>query len=186
MTERMQRQHTQPTKDTTNHNTFHDNNTQTQLTTHPHRTPTIPTDDGDDYDGRASSSRHRRCGASFPGMTINVAVLPSPSPDQQRRPEKRRRVYRQPQEKRPRYCGGRDGGAGALGPSPDEGGTGGSGTRRFGSVGRRRRMLVHDCVTGDQEGGEGSTATGVGGSHGGEENGGKTAVIPSLVGLRWR
>ena len=78
MTECMQWQHTQPTKDTTNHNTFHNNNPQTQLTTHPHRTPTIPMDDRDDYDGRALLSRRCRCGTSLPGTTINVAVLPLP------------------------------------------------------------------------------------------------------------
>ena len=47
-------------------------------------------------------------------MTINVAVLPSLLPDR-RRPENPSRVYRRPLERRPRHCGGRDGGAGAMG-----------------------------------------------------------------------
>ncbi len=38
---------------------------------------------------------------------------------------------------------------------------------------------------GDQEGGEGVTVTGRGGVAREEENGGETAVIPSLVGSRW-
>ena len=64
------------------------------------------------------------------GTIINVAVLPLPSPDRRRRPEKRRRVYRRLPERRPRHRGGRDGGAGTIGPSLDKGGTGGIGTRR--------------------------------------------------------
>jgi len=60
-------------------------------------------------------------------MTINVTVLLLLSPDRWR-PEKQSRVYRQLPERRPRYCGGRDGDAGAMGPPPDEGGAGGSGT----------------------------------------------------------
>jgi hypothetical protein len=83
MTERMPRQHTQPKKDTTTHSPQYEHPTNT-TTTHPHRTPTIPTDDGDDHDGRASSCR----GAGLPGTSINDAVLPSPSPDRQRRPKK--------------------------------------------------------------------------------------------------
>jgi hypothetical protein len=42
-------------------------------------------------------------------------------------------------------------------------------------------MPVQDGAMGDQEGGEGATATGWV-----EENGGKAALIPSLVGLRQR
>ena len=87
MTERMPRQHTQPTKDTTTHSPQWEHPTNT-TTTHPHRTPTIPTDDGDDRDGRASSSWRLHCGAALPGTSINDAVLPSPSPDRRRWPEK--------------------------------------------------------------------------------------------------
>jgi hypothetical protein len=96
MTERMPRQHTQQTKDSTTHTKTND--TTTTTTTHPHHTPTIPTDDGDGHDGRASSSRRHCCGAGLPGMSINVAVLRSPSLNR-RQPEKRSRVYRQPPER---------------------------------------------------------------------------------------
>ena len=135
-------------------------------------------DDGDDHDGRASSSRHRRRGAGLPGMTINVAVLLLLSPDRQR-PEKRSRVYRRPPERRARHCGGRDGGAGAMGPTPKEGGAGGSGTRRIRTGGCPCRMPVHYRTMGDQEGGEGATATGGGGSQGGRRTrrGGGEAVV---------
>ncbi len=64
-----------------------------------------------------------------PGTSVNVNVLPSPSPDRRRRPEKQRRVQRRPPERRPRHRGGRDGGAGAIVLSFDKGGVGGSGTR---------------------------------------------------------
>jgi hypothetical protein len=67
-----------------------------------------------------------------------------------------------PPAKRPRHRGGRDGGAGAMGPSPDEVCAGGSGTRRVGPGGRHRHMPVHDGSLGDREGGE-VTATGGGG-----------------------
>ena len=70
------------------------------------------------------------------GTIVNVAVLPSPSPDRRRRPEKRRRVYRRLLERRPRHRGGRDGGAGAMVPSHDEGVACGSGTCRVRPGGR--------------------------------------------------
>ena len=40
-------------------------------------------------------------------------------------------IQRQPPERRPRHRGGRDGGAGAIVPSFDKGGAGGSGNRRI-------------------------------------------------------
>jgi hypothetical protein len=48
-------------------------------------------------------------------MSTNAAVQPLLLPDWQRRPEKQRRVYRGPPERRPRHCGGRDNSAGAMG-----------------------------------------------------------------------
>jgi hypothetical protein len=51
-------------------------------------------------------------------MSGNVAVQPLLSPDWRRLPEKQRRVYRRPPERRPMHCGGREGIAGAMGPSP--------------------------------------------------------------------
>ncbi len=51
-------------------------------------------------------------------------------PDWQRRPKKQRMVQRRPPERRPRHRGGHDGGAGAIVPSFDKGGVGGSGTYR--------------------------------------------------------
>jgi hypothetical protein len=45
---------------------------------------------------------------------------------------------------------------------------------------------IQDGAMGDREGGEGGKATGRGRIAGGEENGGKAAVIPSLVGLQGR
>ena len=68
------------------------------------------------------------------------------------------------------HCGGRDGGAGAMGPPPNEGGAGGSGNRRIRPGGCPRRMPVHYSTMGDQEGGEGATATGGGRITGGEED----------------
>ena len=85
--------------------------------------------------------------------------------------------------RRPRHRGGRDGGAGAMGPSPDELCAGGSGTRRVGSGGRHRHMPVHDIALGDQEGGEGAAATGGGGDYRGGEDGGELAGTPSSAGL---
>ena len=38
----------------------------------------------------SNTSRLYRRGAGLPGTSVNVAVLPSPSPDRRRRPEKRR------------------------------------------------------------------------------------------------
>ena len=70
--------------------------------------------------------------------------------------------------RRPRHRGGRNGGAGAMGPSPNEVWAGGSGTHRVGPGGRHRHMPVHDGALGDQEGGEGATATGGGGRVGGD------------------
>jgi len=46
------------------------------------------------------------------------------------------------------HCGGRDGGAGAMGLPPDEGGAGGSSARHVGPGGRPRRMSVHDSAMG--------------------------------------
>jgi hypothetical protein len=96
---------------------------------------------------------------------------PSTSPCCRCRRSARRRVYLRLPERRPRHCGGRDGGAGAMGPPPDEGGAGGSGTRRVGPGGRPRRMPVHaDSAMGDREGGEDATAGGGGGKGGGLTN----------------
>jgi hypothetical protein len=66
-------------------------------TTHPHRTPTIPPDNGDGHDGRALSSRRHCCSAGLPGTTINVAMPPSPC-CRCCRPA-RRRVYHRPPER---------------------------------------------------------------------------------------
>jgi hypothetical protein len=79
-----------------------------------------------------------------------------------------------PPARRPRHRGGRNGGAGAMGLSPDEVCAGGSGTHRVGSGGLHRHMLVHDGALGDQEGGEGATATGGGG--GSQGGGGRGQV----------
>ena len=54
-----------------------------------------------------------------------------------------------PPARRPRHRGGRDGGASAMGASPDEVWAGGRGTCRDGPGGRRRRMPVHDGTLGD-------------------------------------
>ena len=80
---------------------------------------------------------------------------------------------------------GLDGGAGAMGPSPEEGGADGSGTHH-GPGGCQPCMPVQDGAMGDRDGGEGTTATEGGVDRRGEENGGETAVIPLLIGLRWR
>ncbi len=84
----------------------------------------------------SNTSRRCHCGAGLPGTSVNVAVLPSPSPDRRRRPKKQRRVSRRPPERKPRHCGGRDGSAGAISPYPNEGGACGSGTCRVGPGGR--------------------------------------------------
>ena len=68
-----------------------------------------------------------------------------------------------------------------MGPPPDEGGAGGSGTRRVGPGGRPRRMLVHDSAMGDREVGEGATATGVGWQGGGTRRGGRDAVVGGVA-----
>jgi hypothetical protein len=65
--------------------------------------------------------------------------------------------------RRPRHHGGRDGGAGAMCPSPDEVCAGGSDTHCVRPGGRHRHMPVHDGALGNREGGEGATATGGGG-----------------------
>ena len=79
-----------------------------------------------------------------------------------------------PPARRPRHHGGRNGGAGAMGPSPDEVCAGGSGTHRVGSGGLHRHMSVHDgALVGDQEGGEGAKATGGGGE---SQGGGRTGA----------
>jgi hypothetical protein len=66
-----------------------------------------------------------------------------------------------PLARRPRHRGGRDSGAGTMGPSPDDVCVGGSGTRRVGLGGRHHHhMPVHDGALGDGVGGEGATATG--------------------------
>jgi len=54
-----------------------------------------------------------------------------------------------PPARRPRHRGGRDGGASAMGASPDKVWAGGSGTHRVGPGGHCRRMLVHDDALGD-------------------------------------
>ena len=64
------------------------------------------------------------------GTSVNVNVLLLLSPDRRQQPEKQMRVNRRPPERRPMHRGSRDGGAGAIGPSFDKGGAGGSGTRR--------------------------------------------------------
>jgi DNA excision repair protein ERCC-2 len=73
----------------------------------------------------------------------DVAVSPS-SPDRRRRPEKRRKVYRGPPERRPGH---------RMGPSPDEGGAGGSGALAL-CLSSRRNMCVHEGVlaASDREG----------------------------------
>jgi hypothetical protein len=77
-----------------------------------------------------------------------------------------------PPARRPRHHGGHDGGAGAVGPSPNKGCVGGSGTRRVGPGGRHRHMPVHDGALGDRESREGVVATGGGGgSQGGRRTG---------------
>ncbi len=57
------------------------------------------------------------------------------------------------------HRGGHDSSAGAMGPSPSEGGAGGSSNHPVGPGGRRCHMPVHDGTMDDQEGGEGATAT---------------------------
>ena len=92
----------------------------------------------------ALSSRRR---VARDRTTINGAVLPSPSPDRRRRPEKRRRVYRRPPES--------DGGAGAMGPFSDEGGACGSGTCHVGPGGRALTLTApwaHPPAASDREG----------------------------------
>ena len=73
----------------------------------------------------------------------DVAVSPS-SPGRRRRPEKRRKVYRGPPERRPGH---------RMGPSPDEGGAGGSGALAL-CLSSRRNMCVHEGVlaASDREG----------------------------------
>ena len=85
--------------------------------------------------------------------------------------------------RRPRHRGGRNGGAGAMGPSLDKVCTGGSGTHCLRPGGRHRHMPVHDGALGDQEGGEGATATEGGGDCRGGEERGKLAGTPSSAGL---
>ena len=84
-----------------------------------------------------------------------------------------------PPARRPRHRGSCDGGAGAIGPSPDEVCAGGSGTHHFGSGGRHCNMPVHDGALGDQEGGEGATATGGGGDRRGGEDRSSAGLGPS-------
>ena len=89
-----------------------------------------------------------------------------------------------PPARRPRHCGGQDGGAGAMGPSPEEVCAGGSGTHPVGSRGRHRHMQVHKGALGDPEGGgrRGCDSNrGRGGILGGEEDGDKLAGTPSLA-----
>jgi hypothetical protein len=94
-------------------------------------------------------------------MSVNAAVQPLPSLDWRRWPEKQRRVYLGLPESRPRHCGGRDNGAGDMGP-PNEGGLFGNSACRVGTGGRRCRVTIRDDTVGDQEGGYGTTATGGG------------------------
>ena len=93
--------------------------------------PTPPTFGNKDDDGGANLTTP---GAT--GTSINIAVLPSPLPNWQWRPEKRRRVYRRLPERRPRHRGGRDGSAGAMVPSQNGGVACGSGTCRVRPGGR--------------------------------------------------
>ena len=91
-----------------------------------------------------------------------------------------KRVQCQPPERRPRHRGGRDGGAGAIVPSFEKGGGGGSGTRRVVPEGVdaacRSKMAPWAIERAERARRQ----------RGGEENGGEAASIPSLVGLRWR
>ena len=87
-----------------------------------------------------------------------------------------------PPARRPRHCSGRNGGAGAMGPSPSEVCAGGSGTRPVGLRGRHRHMPVHEGALGDPEGGgrRGRDSNrGRGGIPGGEEDGDELAGTPS-------
>jgi hypothetical protein len=71
-----------------------------------------------------------------------------------------------------------------MGPPPDEGGAGDSGTRRVGPGEHPRHMTVQDRAMGDREGGEGATATG--GDRRGGGGRGEAAGTPLMVGLRRR
>ena len=90
-----------------------------------------------------------------------------------------------PPARRPRHRGGRDSGAGAMCPSPDEVCTGGSGTRRVGPGGRHRHMPVHDGALGDRSRGwRGRDSNrGAGGLQGGRRTGASLAGTPSSAGL---
>ena len=81
------------------------------------------------------------------------------------------------------HRGGHDSSAGAMGPSPSEGGAGGSSNHRVGPGGRQCHMPVHDSTMDDREGGEGTTATEGGKDRRAGRSVGSTMVTPLSVGL---
>ena len=111
-------------------------------------------------------------GPGAPETSVNIKVLPLPSPDRrQQQSTKQRRVYHWWPERRPRHCGGCNGCAGAMGSSPDKGGVGGSFTCRIGPGGRQHRMPVHDATMSNRV--ERAQWQWWGDFRGGEECGGK-------------
>ena len=103
-------------------------------------------------------------------------MLPSPSPDWTAA-AREAKVKRQLPERRPRNCGGRDGGAGAIVRSFKKGGAGGSSTHHVVPEGVdaacRSKMAPWAIKRADRARWQ----------WGGEENRGEAALIPLLVGL---
>ena len=84
--------------------------------------PTPPTFGNEDDEGYTNLNV-----PGAPGMSVNTTIQPSSSPNRRRRrPRKCSRFYRWPLERRLMLRGGRDSSTGAMGPSPDKGGLGGS------------------------------------------------------------
>ena len=86
-----------------------------------------------------------------------------------------------PPARRLRHRGGRDGGAGAMGPSLNKVCAGGSCTCHIGLGGRHLRMLVHVVMVPWRRGR--NSNRGRGGIAGVEEDGGKLVGMPSSAGL---
>jgi hypothetical protein len=79
------------------------------------------------------------------------------------------------------HCGGRDGGAGAIFPSFEKGGAGGSGTRCVVPEGVDAALRSKMAPWAIERAERARLRRG-----GGEENGSEAALIPLLVGLRQR
>jgi hypothetical protein len=115
-----------------------------------------------------------------PGMSVIVNVLPSPSPNWRRQPEKQRSNASRQRGDQCIARGNRDGGTGKIFPSFKKGGTGRCGTHRVVPEGVdaacRSKMAPWAIKRAERARRQ----------WGGEENGDEGALIPSLVGLRRR